>query len=78
MDDLFEHQPQRQHENHIKVVTLNRLEVVAGDIQNGYLNAPNKETSWMKCGPECGADDHSKTAIIQRALYGQKSTRPAY
>ena len=27
----------------------------------------------MKCSPEFGPDDCSKTAIIQRALYGQKS-----
>ena len=62
----------------LTLATLNGLEVVGGDIQNMYLNVPNEERSWMKCGPEFGPDDCGKTAIIQRALYGQKSTGAAY
>ena len=60
------------------LAALNGLEVVARDIQNAYLNVPNEERSWMKCGPEFGPNDHSKTPIIQRALYGQKSAGAAY
>ena len=43
----------------LTLAALNGLEVVARDIQNVYLNAPNKERSLMKCGPEFGPDNCS-------------------
>ena len=61
----------------LTIAALNDLEVKSADIENAYLNAPNKEKIWVVLGPEWGADA-GKKAIIVRALYGQRSAGAAY
>jgi hypothetical protein len=56
------------------MAALNDLEVLAGDVQNAYLNAPTKEKCWFRAGPEFGADKEGTPVIIVRALYGLKSS----
>lgn len=61
----------------LTLAALNDLEVKAADIQNAYLTAPNAERSWTTLGDEFGTDA-GKTAIIVRALYGQKTAGAAF
>jgi hypothetical protein len=63
----------------LTIAALNDLEVLAADIGNAYLNAPNKEKVHVICGPEIfGPEAEGKTAIIVRALYGLKSAGNAW
>ena len=59
------------------VAALNRLDVLAADIQNAYLNAPTEEKVWFCAGPEWGQHE-GKPALIVRALYGLKSSGQAW
>ena len=56
------------------IAALNGLEVLAGDVQNAYLNAPTKEKCFFKAGLEFGADKVNQPVLIVRALYGLKSS----
>ena len=56
---------------------LNDLDVQAGDIENAYLTAPNREKKWTRAGPEFGADE-GKIFIVTKALYGLKSAGAAF
>ena len=38
------------------VAALNDLDVMSADIENAYLNAPNKEKIWTVVGHEFGTD----------------------
>ena len=53
---------------------LNGVDVIAGDIQNAYLQAPSSEKHFVKCGLEFGLENVGKIALIRRALYGGKSS----
>ena len=55
------------------VAALNGLSVLAGDVQNAYLNAPTKEKIYFIAGNEWKADE-GKVVVIVRALYGLKSS----
>ena len=55
------------------IAALNDLEVLAGDVQNAYLNAGTKERIYTKAGKEFGSN-YGKRVIIVRALYGLKSS----
>lgn len=33
---------------------LKKKDILAGDVQNAYLNAPTKEKVWFRGGPEWG------------------------
>jgi hypothetical protein len=48
------------------------LPVIGGDIQNAYLQAPSSEKHFIVCGPEFGAENFGRVALIRRALYGGK------
>jgi Reverse transcriptase (RNA-dependent DNA polymerase) len=61
----------------LTIAALNDLQVKATDIENAYLNAPNKEKTWVVLGPE-GGDDVGKKAIIVRAQYGLRSAGAAH
>ena len=52
----------------LTIVTLNKLQVKAGDVMNAYVTAPCSEDIWCILGAEFGADQRKK-AIIVRALY---------
>ena len=56
------------------IAALNDLDIEAADIGNAYLNAPPREKIYIKCGPEFGPEYQGRYAIIQRALYGLKSS----
>jgi hypothetical protein len=56
------------------VAALNDLDVLAGDVQNAYLNAPTNEKCWFIAGPEFGPDRVGQPVVIVRALYGLKSS----
>ena len=40
------------------------LPVIGGDIQNAYLQAPNSENHFIVCGPEFGAGNVGRVALI--------------
>jgi len=56
------------------IAAMYDLEPLAADIGNAYLNAPTKEKYYIVTGPEFGALEQGKIAIIVRALYGLKSS----
>ena len=58
---------------------LNDLDIMACDIGNAYLNAPNRERVHVIVGKELFGPEHEgKKAIIVRALYGLKSASAAW
>lgn len=59
------------------IAVLNGLDIVCGDIQNAYLNAPTSGKVWFKAGPEWG-EHEGKSVLIVRALYGLKSSGQAW
>ena len=59
------------------VAALNDLDVQGADIQNAFLNAPNKEKVWLCAGPEFG-ELEGKNYIVKRALYGLKSAGSSF
>ncbi|KAL7461107.1 hypothetical protein ACHAXS_003421, partial [Conticribra weissflogii] len=61
----------------LTMAALNALKVMAADIMNAYITAPNKEKIWTLLGPEFGKDKGRK-AIVVRALYGLKSAGAAF
>ena len=52
---------------------LNGLKILAGDIQNAYLNAPTAEKNYFIAGPEWGSAE-GRVVLITRALYGLRSS----
>ena len=46
---------------------LNGIDVVAGDIQNAYLQAPSSEKHYVLCGLEFGLENVGRVALIRRA-----------
>ena len=52
---------------------LNDLDILVGDIQNAYLNAPTNEKVYIICGLEFGSNK-DRPAQIVKALYGLKSS----
>jgi len=59
------------------VAALNNLDILAGDIQNAYLNAETKEKVHFYAGSEWGSDE-GRCVVIVRALYGLKSSALAW
>ena len=55
------------------VAALNDLDILAGDVQGAYLNAPCREKIYIICGPEFG-EYCGRIAVIRLALYGLKSS----
>ncbi len=48
----------------LTMAALNALKVMAADITNAYITAPNKEKIWMLLGPEFGKDkSHSSNGL---------------
>ena len=63
--------------NGFVIAALNRLDVLAADIGNAYINAPCKEKIWIIAGPEFGSYQ-GQVMLIVWALYGLKSSRAAW
>ena len=59
------------------IAALNDLNILAGDIQNAYLNAPTTEKLYCVAGQEWKGDQ-GRYVIIVRALYGLKSSALAW
>jgi hypothetical protein len=59
------------------IAALSNLEVLAGDIQNAYLNAQNEEKLFFYTGKEWKADT-CRPELIIRTLYGLKSRTLAW
>jgi len=58
---------------------LNDLDVIACDIGNAYLNAPNHERVYVIVGKALfGHENVGKRAVIVHALYGLKSASAAW
>ena len=55
------------------LAALNDLRILAGDIQNAYLNAYTKEKIYFRAGNEWKSDK-GRVIVITRALYGLKSS----
>ena len=53
---------------------LNGLDVCAGDIGNAYLYGKTKEKVYIIAGPEFGKKLQGKRLLIDKALYGLKSS----
>ena len=59
----------------LNVVTESQgLECLAGEVGNVYLNARTKEKIFTKCGAEFGPEMVNRIAIVQKGLYGLKSS----
>ena len=56
------------------IAALNGLDILAGDVQNAYLNAPTAEKCYTIAGPEFGKDKIGRPVLIVRALYGLRSS----
>ncbi len=61
----------------LTMAALNALKVMAADIMNACITAPNEEKIWTLLGPEFGKDKGHK-AFFVRALYGLKSASAAF
>ena len=59
------------------ILMIAGLEMSSCDIQNAYLTAPCREKIYFIAGPELGSDQ-GKIMIVQRALYGLKSSGAAF
>ena len=59
------------------LAALNDLKVLSADIENAYLTAPCREKCWTIAGKEFGSDQ-GKPFIIEKALYGLKSSGAAF
>ena len=55
------------------MAALNGLDILAGDIQNAFLEAPTKERVFFYAGDEWKADK-DRVVVVVRALYGLKSS----
>ena len=53
---------------------LNGLQVCAGDIGNAFLYGKTNEKVFIIAGPEFGPDVQGKRLIIDKSLYGLKSS----
>ena len=50
------------------IPAFNDLDILSGDIQNAYLNAPTKEKLFFCAGADCKSDQ-GKVLVTVRALY---------
>ena len=57
----------------LTIAALNRLEVMACDIQNAYLTTDCREKIWTRAGPEFGSESGT-IMLIHKAFYGLKSS----
>jgi Reverse transcriptase (RNA-dependent DNA polymerase) len=60
------------------LAALNDLDIWAADVGNAYLNAKVREKIWTITGLEFGVNNKGKVAIIEKALYGLKSSGAAW
>jgi Reverse transcriptase (RNA-dependent DNA polymerase) len=56
------------------MASVNFLQVLSGDVQNAYLNAPTAERCYCIVGPEFGPSRMGISVLIVRALFGLRSS----
>ena len=61
----------------LMLAALNNLDIEGADIENAYLTAPCREKIWLRDGIEFG-DISGETLIVEKALYGVKSSGAAF
>ena len=61
----------------LTLAALNDLDILSCDILNAYLTAPCRELFYCIAGPEFGSDK-GKIYLVQKALYGLKSSGAAF
>ena len=61
----------------LTISALNDFQVKCGDVLNTYITALVMYLIWTTLGPEFD-DDHGKTEIFLRALYGLNSSGAAF
>ena len=61
----------------LMLAALNNLDIEGADIENAYLTAPCREKVWLRGGIEFG-DLSGETLIVEKALYGLKSSGAAF
>lgn len=59
------------------IAVNNDLQVLAGDIQNAFLNAPCSKKVYIIAGPEWGPLQN-RIVVIEKTLYGLKSSGAAW
>ena len=59
------------------IVELNDLDILSGNTQNAYLNAPTKEKVFLYDGDEWKSDQ-GEIVIVVRAIYGLNSSALAW
>ncbi len=60
------------------IAALNEIEIKSIDIGNAYLNAPAQEKVYTTAGPEFKPDKIGKPLLIERALFGLKTSGVAW
>jgi len=60
------------------LAALNRLDILAADIGNAYINADSREKVFFVAGDEFGKMNKGKVVVIVKALYGLKSSGAAW
>jgi hypothetical protein len=60
------------------IAALNKIDILAADVRNAYLQAPVHEKVHTMAGPEFGTNNIGKTVIVIRAMYGLKSSGAAW
>ena len=53
---------------------MNNLQVCAADIGNAFLYGETREKAYVVAGPEFGPEVEGKRMIIEKSLYGLKSS----
>ncbi len=61
----------------LTIASLNKLEILACDIQNAYLTADCREKVYVIAGPEFGSEE-GKAMIVRKALHGLKTSGAAF
>jgi len=60
------------------LTSLNRLDILAADIGNAYINADSQEEVFFTVGDEFGEKNKGNVVVIVKALYGLKSSGAAW
>jgi hypothetical protein len=56
------------------IANLFQLQVLTADISNAYINAPCREKIWCIAGPEFGIEEEGKVMVVEKALYGLRTS----
>ena len=60
------------------IADANGLKLLVGDVGNAYLNAYTREKVYVKFGPEFGPELAGRIGIVEKGLYGLKTSYARY